>query len=832
MIAHYTKMALKALMRFKMHSVISLTSLTIGFGCFLSAILLSNYADSFDRGFENSDNIYNLMIRSVGDSPLPDRFPIVNEPAARYLRTAFPDVPNIVRASSGFPQAINYNGQSSTLDTKYIEPRFFDIFPLETIYGLESGEDLPPNSALLTEEGARLIFGHTGVVGERFIVENEHDVVVAAVAKQPEFPSHLSSGVAFFNTDLYLPIEMPDELIRQSIAENGGDPNQDRWGNQSDFVYIEFPEDYNLDVADFNLQLDEFVQNTMPEERAAIQSFDLLPVNELVPTQLAFVTGGFDLPDILIVAGALVLLIGCLNYSNLVIAQLSLRSQEVGVQKILGAKRFGLFVQYCYETFLFLLIALVTTLAILAIVLAQLQSANIVGISPLLLFSPSLLGTVFIVMAIIVAISGGYPAMRTALVPLITMMRPKGSSGYSARMRNLMVGIQFFISGTLMILATVMFMQNQAMTQQLDGGLLDPKIAINVPADTFEVDPELLATELKRDPSVLSVTQVDILPWSISNSSSTFTRDRDLNSFEAELARHSVGFEYVETMSQPLITGRDFSRERSSDLLPNSGELSSASGPFNVIIDNLAAESLGWENASEAIGQSFYRRYGANNSREEITVELVVIGAMSDRKYEFLDFSSFGTEGHIYMLQPQNAQYLIVKVDRSQLNAGLQHIDNTWNELMPEVPLKREFVDDLFYQTFGIFLGISASIGVLSLFGFLVASIGLLGNATFITNIRQREVGIRKVMGASSKRLLRMLLLDFAKPILIANALAWPLGFFMGQTYTSFFAAQVNINFLPFLVSLGLSVAIAFAAVFSQSIKSARVRPAMVLRYE
>ena len=832
MLAHYTKMALKALLRFKMHSVISLTSLTIGFSCFLSAILLSNYADGFDRGFENSDRIFNLMIRAVGDSPLPDRFPIVNEPAARYLRTAFPDVPNIVRASSGFPQAINYNGQSTTLDTKYVEPRFFDIFPLETVYGLAPGEDLPPNSAMLTEEGAMLIFGRTDVVGERFIVENEHDVVVAGVARQPDFPSHLASGVAFFNTDLYLPIEMPDELIRQSIAENGGDPNQDRWGNQSDFVYIEFPEDYPLDVAQFNTQLDEFVQNNLPPERAAIQSFDLLPINQLVPTQLAFVTGGFDLPDILIVAGALVLLIGCLNYSNLVVAQLALRSQEVGVQKILGAKRLAIFTQYCFETFLFLLLALFVTLTILGLALMQLQSSNMVGISTLLLFSPSLWGAIVVVIAVIVAIAGGYPALRTALVPLVNMMRPKGSSGYSKRMRNLMVGLQFFISGTLMILATVMFMQNQAMTRQLDGNLLDPKIALNVPADTFEVDPDLLATELKRDPSVISVTQVDILPWSISNSSSTFTRDRDLNGLEAELSRHSVGYEYVETMSQPLLAGRDFSRERSSDLLPNSGELSSASSPFNVIIDNMAAQSLGWENATEAVGQSFYRRYPANNNREEITVEMVVIGAMSDRKYEFLDFSSFGVEGHIYMLQPQVAQYLIVKVDRTQLNTGLQHIDDTWNQLMPEVPLKREFVDDIFHQTYSMFLGISTSIGVLSLFGFFVASIGLLGNATFITNIRQREVGIRKVMGASSKRLLRMLLLDFAKPILIANALAWPLGFILGQVYTSFFAAQVNINFLPFLVSLGLSVAIAFSAVFSQSIKSARVRPAMVLRYE
>ena len=127
---------------------------------------------------------------------------------------------------------------------------------------------------------------------------------------------------------------------------------------------------------------------------------------------------------------------------------------------------------------------------------------------------------------------------------------------------------------------------------------------------------------------------------------------------------------------------------------------------------------------------------------------------------------------------------------------------------------------------------ISTSIGTLSVVGFLIASIGLLGNATFITNIRQKEVGIRKVMGASSKKLLAMLLIDFAKPIMIANAIAWPLGYVIGTGYTSLFAARAEVTIVPFLVSFLLSVLIAFAAVLSQSWKSARVRPAQVLRYE
>ena len=150
---------------------------------------------------------------------------------------------------------------------------------------------------------------------------------------------------------------------------------------------------------------------------------------------------------------------------------------------------------------------------------------------------------------------------------------------------------------------------------------------------------------------------------------------------------------------------------------------------------------------------------------------------------------------------------------------------------MPTIALKREFADNLFYEAYNLFLGISASIGALSMFGFFIASIGLLGNATFITNIRRKEVGIRKVMGASSGTLLRMLLLDFAKPVMIANAFAWPLGYVIGNVYTSLFAAQSDLTLLPFLVSFFLSVFIAVVAVISQSWKSAHVRPAMVLRY-
>ncbi|MFT4816258.1 MAG: putative ABC transport system permease protein [Pseudohongiellaceae bacterium] len=833
MIAHFFKMALKALLRFKLHSTISLLSLLFGFLCFISAVLLSNYTQSFDQHFPNAGKIYNVIMRNTGALGGPDKFPIINEPASRYMRTYFPEIPNIVRASTGGgSNDVVVDGRAITLFTRYVEPRFFDIFPVPTQHGLATGAELPPNSALITEEAAIRVFGRTDVVGERLLLNNRSDIVIAGVAAKQEYPSHLQSSIPLFQTDIFIPMEISENIRRERRIAAGADPDADNWGNQSDYVYIEFPEDMDVNVADFNQRLDEFVKATLPADRSEFMSYELQPINQLVTSQIAFVTGGFNITDILVVAGALVLLIGCLNYSNLVIAQLSLRSQEIGVQKILGAKRGMLVAQYCFESFLFVMLALSLTLVLFAVVLLRMQASGMVGVSSAMLFDVDLWLALLAVIAVIVAIAGGYPALRTAMVPLVSMMRPKGSSGYSSRLRSLMVGVQFFISGTLMILAVIMFSQNSAMTQQLDGEVADPKIVVTTPVDTYTADPEVLATQLKQHPGVLSVTQVDIQPWEISMSTISMARTADLNEVTVELSNQNIGYEFTQTMDVPLLAGRDFSRERSSDLFPSNSELTTSSGPYALLINDGAAQNLGWENAAEAIGESVYRHLEPPSVLTPIAIEMTIVGSVGDQKFRFINFESFGVSGGVYTLRPNSANYMIIKISKDNVSESLRHIDDTWNRLMPTIPLKREFVDSLFHEAYNLFLGISASIGALSIFGFFIASIGLLGNATFITNIRRKEVGIRKVMGASSGTLLRMLLLDFAKPIMIANAFAWPLGYVIGNSYTSLFAAQSDLTLLPFLVSFCLSVFIAVVAVISQSWKSAHVRPAMVLRYE
>lgn len=832
MLAHFTKMALKALLRFKLHSTINFLSLGFGFICFISALLLANYMDSYDQHWPNADRIYNLVIRNTGEANGPDKFPIINEPAARYLRTYFPDIPDIVKASIGDIADISIDGEAHTVTARYVEDRFFNIFPVEFSHGLQTGEPLLPNTVAITEEAATRLFSRVDVIGERILIGNEHDAVIGAVARSLESPSHLDSGVTLFSSDFYIPMAIRDESRRLSRIAAGIDPNADQWQNQSEYVYLKIPQDRDFDLESFHQELDEFVQATLPEDLRVDMTYELIPVNQLLMTTLAFVTAGFNISTILIVAGVLVLLIGCLNYSNLVIAQLSLRSQEIAVEKILGSKRSMLIFQYCFESLLFVLISLSVVFAVTAIVLSVLGSFGLIGVGPAMLLNPRLLFWLALIIAMIVLIAGCYPALRTVTVPLISMLRPKGSAGYSGRLRAAMVGVQFFISGTLMILAFVMFAQNSTMTQQLDGEVADPKIVITTGIDTLTVDYELLKNELTSHPGVHSVSRVDITPWSISSSPVDLSRSSDLNEAVVLIGNRDVGYDYAETMEVSFLAGRDFSQDRANDRSPSFADVTPNGGPYSILLDNSAAQALGFTDAPSAVGETIYRHLGPPTVEREMVVEMMVIGAIDDLKYQFVDFGTFGISGDALILTPEYANLMVIKIAKENVNDALSHVDETWARLMPETPMQRLFVDDLFYMGYNLFLSVSVAIAVLSTLGFLIASIGLLGNATFITNIRQKEVGIRKVMGASSSRLLRMLLLDFAKPILIANAIAWPIGYLVGNVYVSLFATRAELTLFPFIVSFALSALIAFIAVASQSWKSARVRPAMVLRYE
>lgn len=831
MLAHFTRMALKAFLRFKVHSLVGLLSLVLGFSCFLFSKLLIGYLDSFDTQFPGSQRIYSVVQGVESESISIDSLPIVARPVAEHLRVEFPELEGVVRES--WPQTVDVtaDGRSDDLRARFVSDGFFAMFPIAMLDGVPSGRELAPGTVVISESAARRRFGTTDVVGKQLRLWHEYDVTIAGVWRTLRSPSHIESAVPVMSSDLIGRIEIYDEWDDRNRAEFYENPDAEQWNDNSYMALVEFPAGRPVDMGSFQQRLDRFADR-IPQPRGARRSFSLQPIDQLAPSAIRSLFQGVDVTTLLLVAGDLVLLIACLNYSNLVIALLSVRGQEIGLQKILGAKRGLLVLQYTYEGLLFVALALAITVLVTYAGLAAMGGAGLVGIDAGLLLTPSLWGELALAVAAIVVIGGAYPAFRTLRGSLVTLLRPKGSAAYSNRLRTVMVTVQFMISCTLIVVSLVMIGQNEAMRDQLDGDVADPKVVITVPLNATGVNADVLRSELTQHPAIVSVSGLSRLPWSFGMAQINLSRTRDPAGPAAEVVMHTVGHDFPETLGVPILWGREFSRERANDVMPSVTRMVSSPGPYAIVIDEKTAAALGWRDARDAVGQTIFEQFLPPQVRTPTAVELVVAGIAGRPAFEIIDYGNLGVAGHVYVLQPKLAEYLIVRASKDDVAGALAHIDNVWHDLLPGVVLKRQFVDELFYDSYRIFLGLSNAIIALAVFGFLIAGIGLLGNATFVTNIRQREVGIRKVMGARTFRLVAMQLLDFARPVMIANLIAWPLGYVIARGYVSLFTTQASITAVPFLISFLISVMIACVAVVSQSYRSAKARPATILRYE
>ena len=197
-----------------------------------------------------------------------------------------------------------------------------------------------------------------------------------------------------------------------------------------------------------------------------------------------------------------------------------------------------------------------------------------------------------------------------------------------------------------------------------------------------------------------------------------------------------------------------------------------------------------------------------------------------------LEFFTIGPKNYVYEFQNGGAPFAIIKISKDNVAAALKHIDDTWAKLAPTVPIKRQFMDERFDEGFKMFNVINTVFLALAVFAVIIASMGLVGMATFVVGRRFNEIGVRKTIGATTGQVLRMLLWDFSKPVLIANVIAWPLAFLVARFYLSLFVTRVPLTIVPFLISLVVTLAIAWGAVAHQAIRAARINPAMVLRYE
>jgi putative ABC transport system permease protein len=369
-----------------------------------------------------------------------------------------------------------------------------------------------------------------------------------------------------------------------------------------------------------------------------------------------------------------------------------------------------------------------------------------------------------------------------------------------------------------------MFNQNRVLQRSGSSDGHDPVVVITNDTRQLRVDFETLRTELLRDPSIKSVSATVQPPWQHGGWHFMLRRNNGVAAGPITTILDQVSYDFFPTFDINLLAGRTFDREHGDEY-----SIGTLYGPAprtpHVILDRALARQFGWTNPDDAVGKVIYDSFPGDAPSHT----LQVIGVVENGYPRLIGPK---TNSNMYLLSPDDARVPAIRVARNDIKSAIAHIESVWKRLAPKAPLDRQFTDDLFGQAYEYFSKVSNVLAGLAGFAFVIALMGLFGMAIHVTSRRRREIGIRKTLGASAPRVVFMLLRDFARPVVWANLVAWPLAFVAGRVYLNLFVERAPLSAWPFLVSLVVTVLIASLSVGAQALRAAAVRPGQVLHLE
>jgi putative ABC transport system permease protein len=358
----------------------------------------------------------------------------------------------------------------------------------------------------------------------------------------------------------------------------------------------------------------------------------------------------------------------------------------------------------------------------------------------------------------------------------------------------------------------IMTQQNREVQRAARATIADPTVVLTNDVRRSGVDFEALRAELMRQPHVRSVSGSMFAPWSNSGFAPV-SRTAEVAAKRLSVNTSYINYDFFDVLHFNLLAGRVFERTR-----PGQG----------FVIDRALAVQLGWSNPADAVGKTVVM-WQTPASGPAVPQPMPIVGVVENKP---LVITGLGSTTNAYILAPTVATRAIVRVARDNLPAALGEIDAVWARLAPNVAVQRHLIDDLMVSAFGPFEMITNGFSAVASLALVGAVLGLIGMSLHAIGRRTHEIGVRKTLGASVAGILRLLLKDFSKPVVIANLIAWPFAFVAMQIYLSIFMQRAGLSWTPFFLSLAAALAVAWLAVIVQASRAARLNPATVLRYE
>lgn len=827
MLRHYLTIAVRNARRTPLAAAVNVLTLAVGLVSVLCAYGFVAYLERAERAFPNADRIYVLTASFAFLDGRLARSNLTHTPeaAAELLALDFPELERVARAIPLRERvSISTSERALRLAVAAADPELFELFPLPFAAGDARAALREPGSAVLTRAAAERLFGAVDVLGRPLTIANGIAATVTGVIDSLPEPSHIgSSDAAPLELEVLVSLDVRDAIERATLDPRTLEFLRQGWTGGAAITYLLFRESAAGAAMDVEQRLADFVVRRVPEQQRADVDlkFGLLPVRDFlhksVDEELFSSDYGTSVSTVLLGLGALVLGVACVNYATLAAARSARRLREVGIRKALGAAPLQVALQHLLEAGLLTGIALACALGLLWAALPALETVSGMRIGAVLVGDPQVWLLVAAVGAAAALAAGAYPGLALARVDSIVALRASLARFGARGLTAVLVGAQFGAAGLIVIALTVMTLQNRKLVETGLGVVEDPIVMIENDSRVTHVDARTLRAELGRLPEVRGVTEGNGLPWQ-RLVLVTFLRPRsDESSPVHRVLVRSVGYDFFRVMDIHVLAGRVFDPAYGDDVSPE--ELAASGRPGSIVVDRAFVEQFGLGSPEEAIGRLVYPTSGTPAQ---------VVGVVENRR---LTFRGAGATAVQYGLTPApNVTY--VRIAPQNIGRALDAIDAVWNRLAPNVAIARSFFDEAFDEAYERFLRLNQIFGVLAVLALAIATAGVVGMATLVTAQRRREVGVRKVMGATAASIVRMLLATFLLPVIVANAVVWPIGYFAAREYLSAFLDPVELGASPFAAALGVTLAAAALASAAQTVRTARVRPAEVLRDE
>ncbi|MGD8778588.1 MAG: ABC transporter permease [Ignavibacteria bacterium] len=789
MFKNYLTIALRNIKKYKVYSFVNIVGLAVGLSC---CILISEFIFnelSYDKFHKNADNIYRVATDGkIGNNPI--ELSILAAPAGPALVSDFPEVLDAVRIKYPDNNLFSYeNKHFFEFAPLYVDKSFFNVFSFKLIKGDPKTALETPFSLILTQELAEKYFGNENPIGKVITINNDQDYTVTGIVEKPPQNSHFTFDILASFETLYKTV--PEEV--------------ENWGFLYYQTYLLLQEGTNYQ--DLEMKLPDFIENhvgDMLKKINAEYTWNLQPLSKIhLYSHFAHELGvNSDIRYIYIFAaiGLLILLIACFNFMNLSTACSATRSKEVGIRKVLGAGRGNLIHQFLSESFLFAVLSLILAMIIVAIVLPSFN--NLVGMNLKIVDFIALnrLGIMLCITLVVGLFAGSYPAFFLSRFGIVKVLRKEMFKNFrGAHFRSLLVVFQFAISIILIVGTTVINDQLYFMRNTKLGFNKEQMLVIPLRDTTTQNNIKTTKYELSNIKGVIHCCSSLMVPgekeyWQLT----CLPEDHD-QTFQVE--RFSIDDDFLETYGIEVLQGRGFSNKMETD-------------EDAVLINETAAKGLGWKNP---IGKKIrYRLY------PEEPKTRTVIGVIKDIHHKSLH-EKIGPSLIDY--SPDSASRLTLKLNTADILNTMKMVKQQWSELAPNHPFEYFFLDEYFNNIYNAEEKLGFIFEIFSSLAVSIGCMGLLGLASFISERRKKEIGIRKVLGANVTGILFLLNKEFTKSVLIANIVAWPIAYYFLNNWLQDFAYRVEINIWVFFIAGIFALLIAIITVSFQSIKAATANP-------